>query len=62
MKALVNIISHAIAFVLIPLLFIVYLFVLLLFTVAEIMFYVFDRTEQKKTQIISKLLFPLSKK
>ena len=62
MKALVNVISHALAFILIPLLFIIYAFILLIFSVAKLLFYVFDKTEQKRAHLISKILFPIGKK
>ena len=62
MKAVVNIISHILLFVVIPFIFLVYVFILVLFATARALFYIFDKTERKRDSIINKILFPLHKR
>jgi len=61
MKAIVELISYALCFVIVPVVFFIYLFILLLFATAELLFYLFDRTEERRARLIKKLLFPLTK-
>ena len=62
MKTLVNLASHVLLFICVPIIVFLYLFILVLFTLAELMFYIFDRSERKRSQLIKKLLFPLHKR
>lgn len=62
MKAIVELISYALCFVIVPVVFFIYLFILLLFATAELLFYLFDRTEERRARLIKKLLFPLTKR
>ena len=62
MKTLVNLFSHILLFIFVPLIFLVYVFMLVLFSVARTLFYIFDKTERKRNIIINKILFPLHKR
>lgn len=62
MKIIVDILSHVLLFIFVPLIFLVYVFMLVLFAVARTLFYIFDKTERKRDSIINKILFPLHKR
>ena len=52
MKVIVEFISYALCFVIVPVVFFIYLFILLLFATEELLFYVFDRTDERRARII----------
>lgn len=62
MKLIADIIGGALCFIIVPVVFFIYLFVLLLLVIADLIFYIFDRTDENKTRIIKKLINPLSKR
>ena len=61
MKLAVELLGAALCFVIVPVVFFIYLFILLLFATAELLFYVFDRTDERRARII-KTFFPFIKR
>jgi hypothetical protein len=62
MKPIADFISSVLMCVMIPLIMLVYLFILLLLAFSELFIYIFDRADRDRTRLIKKLLQPLQKR
>lgn len=62
MKTTVNLFSTVLMFAIVPLIFFIYLFILLLFAMAELLFYIFDKTDQRRLTILKRIFYPLNKR
>ncbi len=62
MKQIANLISGVLLWVMIPVIMLVYLFILLLLAVGELFIFIFDRADRDRTRLIKKLLQPLQKR
>lgn len=62
MKPIVEVISSALMMAIIPVLLFIYLFILFLLAIAEMFFYIFDRADHQRTNLIKKFLNPLQKR
>jgi hypothetical protein len=62
MKQIADFISGFLLWVMIPLIMLVYLFILLLLAISELFIYIFDRADRDRTRLIKKLLQPLQKR
>jgi hypothetical protein len=62
MKQIADFISGVLLWVMIPLIMLVYLFILLLLAISELFIYIFDRADRDRTRLIKKLLQPLQKR
>lgn len=62
MKQIADFISGVLLWVMIPLIMLVYLFILLLLAFSELFIYIFDRADRDRLRLIKKLLQPLQKR
>jgi hypothetical protein len=62
MKLIADFISSVLMCVMIPLIMLVYLFILFLLAFSELFIYIFDRADRDRTRLIKKLLQPLQKR
>jgi hypothetical protein len=62
MKQIAEFISGVLMWLMIPLIMLVYLFILLLLAISELFIYIFDRADRDRTRLIKKLLQPLQKR
>ena len=62
MKPIFNLISYLLSFIVIPVVAILYTIILILFGIAELFNYLFNKYENKRMQLLRKILQPFEQK
>ena len=62
MKPIIELISYLLSFIVIPLIAILYTIILVLFGIAELFNYLFTKYENKRMQLLRKILQPFEQK
>lgn len=62
MKPIIDLISYLISFIVIPVIAILYTIILVLFGIAELFNYIFTKYENKRMQLLRKILQPFEQK
>jgi len=62
MKLIAELISGVLLWIFVPVILLVYLFILLLLAIGELFIFIFDRADRDRTRLIKKLLQPLQKR
>jgi hypothetical protein len=62
MKPIIDLISYLISFIVIPVIAILYTIILVLFGIAELFNYLFTKYENKRMQLLRKILQPFEQK
>jgi len=62
MKPIIDLISYLLSFIVIPVIAILYTIILILFGIAELFNYLFNKYENKRLQLLRKILQPFEQK
>ena len=62
MKPIFNLISYLLSFIVIPVIAILYTIILILFGIAELFNYLFNKYENKRMRLLHKILQPFEQK